>query len=186
MISDAIQTAIFISIPKTVAVGDDTLTVHVDYANRMTEPYSSASYPLIAIGYFADTKDVRSSPLNQMVSTEIVANGPDEDQRERKGKRKRVTLSLHCSAINESDNHRNDIVDKMISDLETWVMKSLPDALDGLNVVVIDETPIPRLDSLDGGSVAHGVFDVVLLYAFSYTEDSPNIETINDAVITAE
>ena len=186
MISDAIQTAIFVSIPKTVTVGVDTLTVHVDYANRMTEPYSSASYPLIAIGYFADTKDVRSSPLNQMVSTEIVANGPDEDQRERKGKRKRVTLSLHCSAITESGNHRNDIVDKMISDLETWVMKTLPEALDGLNVVVIDETPIPRLDSLDGGSVAHGVFDVVLLYALSYTEDSPEIETIADATVTAE
>lgn len=184
MISDAIKDAIFVSIPKTVTMGDDTLTVHVEYADRMTEPYGSSSYPLTTISYFADTKDVGSSPLNQMVAAEIVSSGEDEDQRETKGKRKRVTLSLHCSAINESGHHRNDIVDQMISDLETWIMKTLPDALDDLHAVVIDEMAIPRMDSVEGDSVAHGVFDVVMLYAFTYTEDYPNVETITTPDIT--
>lgn len=188
MISEALKKAIYVSIPSTVTMGTDNITIKREYANRMTYPVASTDHPVTTLNYFADTKDLRSSSLNGIVALELTAvdGSGNQDIITTFGKRKRVSLSLHCMAIDKTVGankyHRNDIVFQMIRDLEIWAMRDLQVVLDTYHAVIMDEGTIPKLEMLQGESVAHGVFDIVLLYPFETTKQDITIEDISGNV----
>lgn len=183
MISEALKKAIFASVPTSVTMGADNITIKKEYADRMTVPPADADYPFITLNYFADTKDEGASPLNNVFAKELVsAGGGNYDIKSTLGKRKRVTLSLHCQAMHKAvganRHHRNDIVNQMLRDLEIWAIKDVQAILDAYNAVVIGETVIPKLDFYEGESVAHGVLDLILSYPFTTTKTVTTIETV--------
>lgn len=187
MIPTTLKTEIFKSIPKTVTMGTDNITVKAEYADKMVVPPADTEYPYITLAYFADTKDEGASSLNQVMDTELVdVGGGNKDVKTTLGKRKRVTLSLHCHAtdktVGANKYHHNDIVDKMLSDLEIWAMKDLPAVLEAQGAVQVAEQPIPRMNLIQGEATAHAVLDVIIRYPLTYQVQDTTIETIIQAV----
>ena len=251
MITKEMQIEIFKSLPTSVTVGADMLTITKEYSKRLAVPPAPEKYPLVLIDYFADTKDARNSPINKILSQKLTpaiegaadagcattytidadrteeddywngatiryTSGANAGQRrlvtdfiasEHKivheafdsapaegdtyvfeqdwvwgmGKRKRITLSLQCHAIDvtsPSYHHRNDIVNQMLMDLEIWAMRDLPAVLRKFGACVVGENPISELGLVMGESIASQGLDIILQYPVMYSVHAGTIEEV--------
>jgi hypothetical protein len=179
----ALKKAIYRSIPKTANVGIDTLPIAVEYADRMIKAPAKTSYPYLTLSYFADGKDIRASSANQLMETELVDNADGyHDTKLTMGKRNRITLSIQCRAMDSGVNSKNDILEQMLSDLQIWAMRDLPDALSPFGAVVIEDMPIQRLNFNQGEEIVHAAYDIIIRYPVTYQIVVGTIETMDTTV----
>lgn len=172
MLPSAIKKQIFQSIPKSVVVGSVEYKVWADYADRInvSDKLRDPNYHIVVtLRYFADRRDEKHSPANQLFKKEI-----NEDIQYTKGERAIVTLSINVHAKGDVSILAADIIDAYIDQLLIWYLRDLPE-IEGIEVAGRSE--INDLSYLEDGSVRRQL-DILIRYRMNYQETVKTIETV--------
>jgi hypothetical protein len=178
MISSALKKAIYQSIPTLVTIGSENLNIKVEYAERIPEVEES-DCPLITLRYFADRLSEADSPINNVLETSTVVNGPYTDILYTMGERELITLSLNVHATDSTMSHRADVLEAIIQDLQEWYLKDLPGVIESYDAIVKGRTQVTNLSFLSGDNIARAGFDILLEYVISYSEQTETIDQEN-------
>jgi|Deesub1362B_J571_1020462.scaffolds.fasta_scaffold00525_23 hypothetical protein len=174
MLPSSLKKEIFKSLPKQVTIGNDTLSIYVDYADRVNVSEKLRSYPVVlTLHYFGDRRSDVESPLNDIL--EITSDGVDVIYT--KGERERITLRINIHAKDHRGaefHHRSDVVDAVVDELLLWYLKlNIP------GIATRGRSEVAALDFLAGDGIARRRIDFYLAYTLSYQETVTTIETIN-------
>lgn len=165
----ATRTAIFRSLPRTVALDNDPLDILIDYADRINISKALKDQAIaVTLRYFADRPDLGATPANRLFRREVVG----DDVRYTRGERAQVTLSIQVHAADTPARPGDDLVTAYLAALQIWYLRDLPDIVE-----VVGRSEIPDLSFLDDHR-RRGM-DVFLRYPITYTETVPSIDTVD-------
>ena len=172
MLPAATRTAIFASLPRAPSIGNDTLDVHLEYADRANITKALQEHDIVVtLRYFADRPDRAATPANQVFRREVVG----DDVCYTRGERAQVTLSIQVHAADTPARPGDDLLEAYLAALQIWYLRDLPAIVE-----VVDRSGIPDLSYLDNHR-RRGM-DVFLRYPITYEEIVPSIETIKHDV----
>jgi|Deesub1362A_J573_1020465.scaffolds.fasta_scaffold01163_10 hypothetical protein len=180
MLPTDIKKQIFQSLPKSVVIDSTEFQAWVDYADRInvSEKLKDPNYHIVVtLRYFADRRDERHSPANQLFSKEVL----DPDIQYTKGERAVVTLSINVHAKGDVGIPAADIVDAYLDQLLVWYLRDLP-LIEGIEVAGRSE--INDLTYLADSKTPRRQLDVFIRYELSYKETITTIETVEYTVET--
>jgi hypothetical protein len=163
---------IFQSLPKSVTINNTVFDTWVDYADRINVSEKLKNYPLVAtLRYFADRRDERHSPANQLFDKAVV----DPDIVYTWGERAQITLSMNVHAKGDVTLTAADMVDAYMDELLIWYLRDLP-GIEGIEVV--GRSDINDLTYLTDGKTVRRQLDVFIRYGIEYQETVTTIETV--------
>lgn len=172
MLPATTRTAIFASLPRTVALDNDQLATYIDYADRVNVTTALQEHDIVVtLRYFADRPDRAATPANRVFRRETVG----DDVRYIKGERAQVTLGIQVHAADTPARPGDDLVDAYLAALQVWYLRDLPAIVE-----VVGRSEIPDLSYLD--SHRRRGMDIYLRYPITYEEIVPTIETIEHDV----
>jgi hypothetical protein len=172
MLPSDLKNQIFQSLPKSVVIDSTQYQAWIDYADRINVSDKLEDSPIVVtLRYFADRRDERHSPVNQLFKKEIV----DPDIQYTKGERAQITLSINVHAQNDINTPAADIIDAYVDQLLVWYLRDLP-AIDSIEVVGRSE--INDLTYLAEKSVRRQ-FDILLRYVVEYQKTVTTIEEVD-------
>ena len=180
MLSETLKNAIFQSIPKTITIGADVLTIHVDYTDKIENISKQLKTTpiVIALKYFGDHRSTTESPANDLMNVD----NDGTDGILTKGERDLVTLSININAVDNegaSFHHRGEIVEAVASQMKLWQLRDL-DAIDG--IATRERAEVSDKSFMMDDSIERRHMDIFLLYEFTYQEVKNTIEIINETV----
>ncbi|RLI76003.1 hypothetical protein DRP05_13740 [Archaeoglobales archaeon] len=173
MLPSDIKKQIFQSLPKSVVIGSTEFQAWIDYADRInvSEKLKDPDYHIVVtLRYFADKRDEKHSPINQLFKKEIV----DPDIKYTRGERAVITLSINVHAKGDSNIPAADIVDAYMDQLLVWYLKDLP-GID--NIEIAGRSEINDLSYLEDG-LTRRQLDILIRYMIQYQETVITIETV--------
>jgi len=167
----SLKQQIFQSLPKSALIGSVEYQAWVDYADRINVTEKLKDYPIVVtLRYFADRRDERHTPANQLFRKDVVG----QDIQYTRGERAVVTLSINVHARGNANIQAADIVDAYMDQLLVWYLRDLP-SIAGIEVAGRSE--INDLTYLADMTVRRQL-DIVIRYDVQYQETVTTIETV--------
>ena len=171
MLPSAVKQQIFQSLPKSVIVGSTEYQAWVDYADRIniSEKLRDSNI-VVTLRYFADRRDDRHSPANQ-----LFRKVTEQDIIYTKGERAQITLSINVHTRGDVNVPPAEILDAYMDQILLWYLRELPE-ISGLEVV--SRSDVSDLTYLGDGKTPRRQLDVFIRYKVEYEEVIPTIETV--------
>lgn len=180
MLPQSLKNDIFVSIPKTITIGADVLTIHVDYTDKIENisKQLNTTPVVITLKYFGDHRSAEESPANDLMDVD----NDGLDAVFTKGERDLVTLSINVNAVDNQGtafHQRGEIVEAVMSQMKLWQLRDL-DAIDG--IATRERAEVSDKSFMMDDSIERRHMDIFLLYEFTYQEVENTIEIINEEV----